>query len=144
MDIIKVSTKSRTSAVAGAIAGVFRTYHQAIIQAIGAGAVNQMVKAIALARSYLESDGLEVVFTPEFIEVEIDGKTRTAIRFLAFLRYPDAEPPSQNEIAAESFTEEPIEETPIDPTEETPIDPTEEAPIDPTEEAPIDPTETEM
>jgi stage V sporulation protein S len=125
MDVIKVSTKSRTSAVAGAIAGVFRTHHQAIIQAIGAGAVNQMVKSLVLARNYLESDGLEVVFTPEFIEVEIDGKTRTAIRFQAFLRFPDAAPPLPTIRAAESLPEEPTEETPIESSEDTSIDTTE-------------------
>lgn len=125
MDVIKVSTKSRTSAVAGAIAGVFRTHHEAIIQAIGAGAVNQMVKSLVLARNYLASDGLEVVFTPEFIEVEIDGKTRTAIRFLAFLRFPDAVPPPQVEIAAETTPEEPSEETSTYPSEDTPNDTTE-------------------
>jgi stage V sporulation protein S len=81
MDIIKVSGSSRTSAVAGAIAGVFREHKRAEIQAIGAIAVNQTVKAIALAKGYLKEDGYEVIFTPEFVDVEIDGKIRTAIKF---------------------------------------------------------------
>ena len=64
MDVIKVSGTSRTSAVAGAIAGVFRENKRAEIQAIGAGAVNQAVKALVLARGYLAEDGYEVIFLP--------------------------------------------------------------------------------
>ncbi len=86
MDIIKVSGSSRTSAVAGAIAGVFRENHHAEVQAIGAGAVNQAVKALVLAKGYLAADGLDVVFIPEFVDVEIDDKTRTAIRLTVELR----------------------------------------------------------
>ena len=62
MDIIKVRGTSRTSAVAGAIAGVFRDNKLAEVQAIGASAVNQAVKALALSRSYLAQDGIDVVF----------------------------------------------------------------------------------
>jgi stage V sporulation protein S len=86
MNIIKVSGTSRTSAVAGAIAGVFRENKRAEVQAIGAIAVNQAVKALALAKGYLKEDGLEVVFIPEFVDVEIDGKIRTAIKFVVELR----------------------------------------------------------
>jgi stage V sporulation protein S len=82
MDIIKVSGKSRTSAVAGAIAGVVREHKRAEVQAIGASAVNQAVKAIALAKSYLIEDDINVVFIPEFVDVEIDEKVRTAIKFV--------------------------------------------------------------
>jgi stage V sporulation protein S len=81
MDIIKVSGTSRTSAVAGAIAGVFRENKFAEVQAIGAIAVNQAVKALALATGYLKEDGYNVIFIPEFVDVEIDDKIRTAIRF---------------------------------------------------------------
>jgi stage V sporulation protein S len=81
MDIIKVSGTSRTSAVAGAIAGVFRENKFAEVQAIGAIAVNQAVKALALAKGYLKEDGYDVIFIPEFVDVEIDDKIRTAIRF---------------------------------------------------------------
>jgi len=81
MNIIKVSGTSRTSAVAGAIAGVFRDNKRAEVQAIGAIAVNQAVKALALARGYLREDGYDIVFTPEFVDVTIDDKIRTAIRF---------------------------------------------------------------
>lgn len=82
MDIIKVSGKSRTSAVAGAIAGVVREHKRAEVQAIGASAVNQAVKAMALAKSYLVEDGINIVFIPEFVDVEIDEKVRTAIKFV--------------------------------------------------------------
>jgi stage V sporulation protein S len=82
VDIIKVSGKSRTSAVAGAIAGVVRENQRAEVQAIGASAVNQAVKAIALAKSYLVDDGYNIVFIPEFVDVEIDDKVRTAIKFV--------------------------------------------------------------
>ena len=81
MNIIKVSAESRTSAVAGAIAGVVRDSNRAEVQAIGASAVNQAVKALALSRSYLAQDGIDVVFISEFVDVEIDGKVRTAIKF---------------------------------------------------------------
>lgn len=82
IDVIKVSATSRTSAVAGAIAGVMREHHHADVQAIGASAVNQAVKALALARGYLEEDGIEIICIPEFVDVEIDGKLRTAIKFV--------------------------------------------------------------
>ena len=86
MDIIKVSGRSRTSAVAGAIPGVFRENKYAEVQAIGASAINQAVKAMALARTYLAEDGYEVVFLPEFVDVEIEEKIRTAIKFVVELR----------------------------------------------------------
>ncbi|MGB6421808.1 MAG: stage V sporulation protein S [Anaerolineales bacterium] len=81
MNIIRVAGTSRTSAVAGAIAGVFRDNQRAEVQAIGAIAVNQAVKALALARGYLQEDGYEVIFFAEFVDVEIEDKTRTAIKF---------------------------------------------------------------
>jgi stage V sporulation protein S len=82
MDVIKVSATSRTSAVAGAIAGVIREHKRAEVQSIGAGAVNQAVKALVLASGYLKSDGIEITCLPEFAEIDIDGKTRTAIKFV--------------------------------------------------------------
>jgi stage V sporulation protein S len=82
MSVIKVSADSRTSAVAGAIAGVVREHRRADVQAIGAGAVNQAVKAVAIARGYLHEDGLDVICIPEFTSVEIDGKERTAVRLV--------------------------------------------------------------
>jgi len=82
MNVIKVSAGSRTSAVAGAIAGMVREHHRAEVQAIGAGAVNQAVKATAIARGYLLEDGIDVVCLPEFTTVDIEGKERTAIRLV--------------------------------------------------------------
>jgi stage V sporulation protein S len=81
MDIIKVSGTSRTSAVAGAIAGVVRENKRAEVQAIGASAINQAVKAMALARGYLANDGFDIIFIPEFVDVQIEDKVRTAIKF---------------------------------------------------------------
>ncbi len=81
MDIIKVSGTSRTSAVAGAIAGVVRENKKAEVQAIGASAINQAVKAMALARSYLSNDGYDIIVIPEFVDVQIEDKIRTAIKF---------------------------------------------------------------
>ncbi|HEY61728.1 MAG TPA: stage V sporulation protein S [Anaerolineae bacterium] len=82
IDIIKVAATSRTSSVAGAIAGVIREHKHAEVQAIGASAVNQSVKALALAKGYLVDDGIDIVCIPEFVDVEIDDKIRTAIRFI--------------------------------------------------------------
>lgn len=82
MDMIKVSANSRTSAVAGAIAGVVREHKRAEVQAIGAGAVNQAVKALVLATGYLKNDDIHVVCMPEFADVTIDDKVRTAIKFI--------------------------------------------------------------
>ncbi len=88
MDVIKVSAGSRTSSVAGAIAGVVREHKRAEVQAIGAGAVNQAVKAAAIARGYLQEDGIDVICIPEFTSVDIDGKERTAIRLVVEPRVP--------------------------------------------------------
>jgi len=82
MEMIKVSANSRTSAVAGAIAGVVREHKRAEVQAIGAGAVNQAVKALVLAVGYLRNDGIEVVCVPEFVDVTIEEKVRTAIKLV--------------------------------------------------------------
>jgi stage V sporulation protein S len=82
MDMIKVSATSRTSAVAGAIAGVIREHKHAEMQAIGAGAVNQAVKALVLATGYLKLDGINVTSVPQFAEVTIGDQIRTAIKFV--------------------------------------------------------------
>ena len=82
MDMIKVSATSRTSAVAGAIAGVIREHHRAEVQAIGAGAINQAVKALVLATGYLKNDGIFVSCVPEFADVTIEDKVRTAIKLV--------------------------------------------------------------
>ena len=80
MDIIKVAARSMSTAVAGAIAGVMRERGRAEVQAIGAGAVNQAVKAVAIARGFLALDGIDVICIPAFAEVEIEGKERTIIK----------------------------------------------------------------
>ena len=82
MEMIKVSANSRTSAVAGAIAGVVREHHRAEVQAIGAGAVNQAMKALVLATGYLKNDGIFVTCVPEFADVTIEDKVRTAIKLV--------------------------------------------------------------
>ncbi len=86
MDVIKVSANSRTSAVAGAIAGVIREHRHAEVQAIGAGAVNQAMKALVLAIGYLKEDGIQVYCVPEFADVTIDDKVRTAIKLVVEAR----------------------------------------------------------
>jgi stage V sporulation protein S len=88
MTLIKVSATSPTSAVAGAIAGVVREHHRAEVQAIGAGAVNQAVKALALATGYLREDGIHVCSVPEFADVTIDDNVRTAIKLIIEPRHP--------------------------------------------------------
>lgn len=82
MSIIKVSARSRTASVAGAIAGVIRESGRAEVQAIGAGAVNQAIKAIAIASGYLAEENVHVVCVPSFAEVMIEEQERTAIRIL--------------------------------------------------------------
>lgn len=81
-DVLKVSARSRPSAVAGAIAGVVRENGRAEVQAIGAGATNQAVKAVAIARDYLRETDIEAVCLPAFIDVTIDNEDRTAIRII--------------------------------------------------------------
>ncbi len=81
-EVLKVSSRSRPSAVAGAIAGVIRDSGVAEVQSIGAGATNQAIKAIAIARSYLSEEGIDIVCTPSFIDVAIDDEERTAIRMV--------------------------------------------------------------
>jgi stage V sporulation protein S len=81
-EVLKVSAKSRPSAVAGAIAGVVREAGRAEVQAIGAGATNQAVKAVAIARDYLRESGIEAICLPAFIDVTIDDEDRTAIRLV--------------------------------------------------------------
>lgn len=85
-ELIKVSAQSRSTAVAGAIAGVMREHGYAEVQAIGASAVNQAVKAVAIARGYLEQDDMDLVIVPSFTEVDIEGNERTAVRLAIFKR----------------------------------------------------------
>ncbi len=92
MEVLKVSATSRPTAVAGAIAGVIRGGKRADVQAIGAGAVNQAVKAVAIAHSYLAPAGVELVCIPEFTDVLINGVVRTAIRLVVEPRHAPTGP----------------------------------------------------
>ncbi len=91
MNIIKVAAASRSTAVAGAIAGVMRERGFVDVQAIGAGAVNQAVKAMCIARGYLEQDEIDIVCIPMFVEVMIEDQERTAVRLCVQKRNPDVE-----------------------------------------------------
>ena len=82
MEILKVSAKSDPGKVAGAIAGNIRTEKRVEVQAIGAGAVNQANKAIATARGFVAPAGMDLICIPSFTELEIDGETRTAMKFI--------------------------------------------------------------
>lgn len=108
MNVIKVSANSRTAAVAGAIAGVMRESNYAEVQSIGAGAVNQAVKAVILAKGYLVNDGIDIVCVPEFVDVEIDGKVRTAIKLIVMPKCTEEVPAAEeaSEFAGEELDEQ--------------------------------------
>ena len=82
MEILKVSSQSQPKAVAGALAAVIKERSSAEIQAVGAGAVNQAVKAIAITRGFVAPSGLDLVAVPAFSEINIEGEDKTAIRFI--------------------------------------------------------------
>ena len=82
MDVLKVATKSSPNSVAGALAGVLREKGAAEIQAIGAGALNQAVKSVAIARGFVAPSGMDLICIPAFTDVEIDGEERTAIKLI--------------------------------------------------------------
>ncbi len=81
MEVLKVSAGSQPKSVAGAIAAVLRETGVLEIQAVGAGAVNQAVKSIAIARGYVAPNGIDMVCIPAFAKIDIDGEERTAIKF---------------------------------------------------------------
>lgn len=82
MEVLKVSATSKPKAVAGALAAVLRETGSAELQAVGAGAVNQAVKAIAITRGFVAPNGIDLVCIPAFAEILIDGQDRTAIKFI--------------------------------------------------------------
>ena len=82
MEILKVSAKSNPNSVAGALAGVLREKGWAEIQAIGAGALNQAIKSIAIARGFVAPGGIDLVCVPAFTDIEIEGEERTAIKLI--------------------------------------------------------------
>lgn len=80
MNIIKVSSKSHPAAVAGALANLFKTRDEVEIQAIGAGALNQAIKAVAIARGYVAPTGHDLSLVPGFVDIMIDNCEKTAIK----------------------------------------------------------------
>lgn len=82
MDVLKISAKSNPNSIAGALAGVIREKGVAEMQAIGAGALNQAVKAVAIARGFVAPSGIELICIPAFTDIIIDGEERTAIKLI--------------------------------------------------------------
>jgi stage V sporulation protein S len=94
VEVLKVSSKSNPNSVAGAMAGVVRQSGAVEVQVVGAGALNQAVKAVAIARGYLAPSGVDLTCVPTFADIEIDGQSRTAIRLLIESRAVGSGPPS--------------------------------------------------
>ena len=86
METLKVSSKSNPSSVAGAIANVFKEKNMVEIQSVGAGAINQAIKAIAIARGFVAPSGKNLICTPAFSDISIDGEERTAIKLIVEAR----------------------------------------------------------
>ncbi|MBQ7816410.1 MAG: stage V sporulation protein S [Oscillospiraceae bacterium] len=86
MDVLKVSSKSNPVSVAGALAGIIREKQAVEVQGIGAGAVNQALKSIAVARGYVAPSGIDLVCVPAFSSVEVDGKSKTAMKLIVEVR----------------------------------------------------------
>jgi len=82
MDVLRVSSKSNPNSVAGALAGVLRENGSAEVQAVGAGALNQAVKAVAIARGFVAPGGVDLICIPAFTDIQIDGEDRTAIKLI--------------------------------------------------------------
>ncbi|MEG0295978.1 MAG: stage V sporulation protein S [Clostridium sp.] len=82
MEVLKVSTKSNPNSVAGALAAIIKEKNIVEIQAVGAGAINQAVKAIAIARGFVAPSGKDIVCIPAFTDIQIDGEERTAIKLI--------------------------------------------------------------
>lgn len=82
MEVLKVSSKSKPSSVAGALANAFRDRQTVEIQAVGAGSLNQAIKAIAIARGYVAPTGKDLICIPAFSDIIIDGEERTAIKLI--------------------------------------------------------------
>ena len=82
MEVLKVSSRSVPNSVAGAIAGVIRENKSVEIQAVGAGAANQAIKSVAIARGYLAPIGIDLICIPAFTSIQIDGEERTAIKLI--------------------------------------------------------------
>ncbi len=94
VEVLKVSSKSNPNSVAGAMAGVVRQSGSVEVQVVGAGALNQAIKAVAIARGYVAPSGTDLTCVPTFADIEIDGQSRTAIRLLVECRPCKAAPPA--------------------------------------------------
>lgn len=81
-NVLKISSKSEPNSVAGAIAGLIKEYDKAELHAIGAGALNQAIKSIAIARGYVAPSGMDLVCIPAFMEVEVEGEAKTGIKLI--------------------------------------------------------------
>ena len=81
MEVLKVSSASQPKSVAGAIAAIVRTNNGGELQTIGAGAVNQAVKSVAIARGYVAPNGIELICVPAFSQLDVDGEMKTSIKF---------------------------------------------------------------
>lgn len=86
MEILKISSNSKPKSVAGAVAAVLRSSGEVEIQAIGAGAVNQAVKSVAIAKGYVEQDSIDLVCVPSFTKIDVEGDEKTAIKFTVMAR----------------------------------------------------------
>ena len=82
MEVLKISSKSNPNSVAGAIAGIVKEKSKAEMQAIGAGAINQAIKAVAIARGFVAPSGVDLVCIPAFADVKVEGEDRTGIKFI--------------------------------------------------------------
>ena len=82
MEVLKISSKSNPNSVAGAIAGLVKESTRAEMQAIGAGALNQAIKAVAIARGFVAPSGVDLVCIPAFAEVQVEGEDRTGIKII--------------------------------------------------------------
>lgn len=82
MEVLKVSTKSNPNSVAGALTAIIKEKNVVEIQAVGAGAINQAVKSIAIARGFVAPSGKDIVCIPAFTDIQIDGESRTAIKLI--------------------------------------------------------------
>lgn len=86
MEVLKVSTSSKPNLVAGALSAIVREAGSVELQTIGAGALNQAIKAIAIARGFLAPGGIELVCVPAFVDIEVEGEKRTAIKLVVETR----------------------------------------------------------
>ena len=82
MEVLKISSKSNPNSVAGAIAGLVKENERAEMQAIGAGALNPAIKAVAISRGFVAPTGVDLVCVPAFAEVQVEGEDRTGIKIV--------------------------------------------------------------